>query len=97
LHTTTDAFSPEHQGFQVWHGIGWTQPINDIRAAWHVTTEFISGHTPFGAGEAGKEEAEYAARVLWAQYQLMLEAARKKAEADKKKSRCKENPGGSDC
>src|SRR5277367_6647011 len=81
-HTKADEPSPEHIGFQTWHGIGdgvisaegtYNPSVNDYRAAWHYLREAASGRLNTNS----QAEAEYNVYLLWVQYQSKLRAARK--------------------
>jgi hypothetical protein len=86
VHTVADETSPEHEGFQTWHGYGdgkrfqidvmttvYIPSVNDIRAGWHLGSEFAAGFYAV----ADEQEAKYNVYLLWVQYQARLRSARK--------------------
>lgn len=86
LHTVTDVWSPEHVGFQTWHGWGLAySPIHNAQALYHVTMEKHDGGSTGVSNVAARQMAEYEARLLWDRYQSLLKQARKKREQKKPK------------
>lgn len=97
LHTVTDVWSPEHVGFQTWHGYGdgsyaspdprsYRPSRNDFRGLSHVIREWGSGISPLTTGAAARQMAEYEANLLWTLYQDKVNEARKKKGKKKPKT-----------
>lgn len=95
LHTVTDESSPEHIGFQTWHGFGdgafvgagYYPSLNDARAALHAGEERISSISPFKTTVELREKARRDAYQLWLIYQARLRAARKNRAKKKHKQK----------
>jgi len=91
LHTVTDNTSPQHQGFQAWHGMGLTDArsrgFNFARATVHFFRETYSARNDANA----LANARVQAVVLWQTFQRKLEEAReaKEKEEEKKASESK--------
>ncbi|HEV2420658.1 MAG TPA: RHS repeat-associated core domain-containing protein [Candidatus Acidoferrales bacterium] len=92
LHTVTDEYSPEHAGFQNWHGADAPFDVvhgNDLsgptgknmRLMYHGAMEGVASMLAFAAQHRAEEEA----RMLWLRYQDALKEARKKRGQKKPK------------
>lgn len=76
-------WSPEHTGFQTWHGYGLSySPIHNAQALGHYIAEHHDGASTSASNTAARQMAEYEARLLWKRYQDLLGEARRKKKKE---------------